>query len=224
MAKARGCSISLLLRNPTDQGTESDKVYNIDRVIQLLSEERNPSEVVPGEDKDTLPGRQPTAKGPDGAPAPAAKQETVKVRVATEDIKAGTDLTADLLSEKFKDMDLPKELAEGAITEPEKHLGKVLKNGLAKGQWLTTSLLGDQPFKSSPQDQDSQGKPGPVTAVDPPKPPKKPTHDVSVYTPHGTKVFRYEETKPGEWRLLGEVPPTVDEGPKPEGKTEKKFD
>lgn len=217
LAQARGCNLSLLLRNPTDENTENDVKYNIDEVIKLLQTNRDPAEVVNpeegGEVKPDPKGPSPVAPVSPVSPEPAGspKPETVKVRVAVEDIKAGTEITKDLLAEKFKDIDLPKELAEGAIADQEKMLGKFLRNGLGKGQWVTWSLIGEQEAKPSPIDSFNPSKGGPATAgpatpkPEPAVPVKKQTRDVAIHTPSGTKVYRYEEVKPGEWKLLGEV-------------------
>jgi Flp pilus assembly protein CpaB len=212
LAQARGCNLSLLLRNPQDR-TENDEKYNIDEVIKLLQSQRDSSEVIDPEVKTN--GTEPNETKPTPSnPAESPKPETVKVRVAIEDIKAGTEITSDLLSEKFKDIDLPKELADGAITDQERMLGKFLRNGLGKGQWVTRSLIGEQELKPSPIDAFNEDKGGPpVTAgPTPPKPEpdvpgRKPTRDVSIHTPAGTKVYRYQEVKPGEWKLIGEVSP-----------------
>ena len=228
LAKARGCSVSLLLRNQEEEKNENDKKYNIDEVVKLLQNGSEQSELIPGHDEVKT---KPKVEDPK-IETPAPKADTVKVRVATEDIKAGTEITTDLLTEKFKDIELPKELADGAITDPGKLHGKFLKSGLGKGQWVTRSLIGEAELKPSPQEPDSLPKPGPLVEnpkAGPVAPGKRKSHDVSLHTPSGTKVYRYEEVKPGEWKLVGEVTPAdrAEETPAPTPappKPEKKFD
>jgi len=218
LAKARGCSISLLLRNPDEPNSEIGQKYNYEEVLALLQDNQNPLTLAGGDPevkpKAGDPVKPETPKGP----------ETVKVRVATEDIKAGTEITADLLAEKFKDIELPKELAEGVFADNDKMMGKFLKNGLGKGQWITRSLVGEQELKATPVDPFNPDKGGPVAEGPKPEPAgKRKTHDVSIHTPSGTKTYRYEEVKPGEWKLTGEV--TQDRGDDaPAAKPDRKFD
>ncbi|HUR55345.1 MAG TPA: Flp pilus assembly protein CpaB [Gemmataceae bacterium] len=227
LAKSRGCSVALMLRNPDDKGTDTEG-YDIEKVTALLSDDMVKSEVkTPVND----PGRAKTgaAKGeattPEGLTAPAPKPTTVMVPVATEDIPAGTDLTKDLIAAKFKTIELPLHLADGVFTDLTPALGKVFRTGLAKNQWVTEALVGIQPPKPAPQDTDDTTlKPGPVepkpavtqgpapSEAKPVKPvaPKKATKDLALTTPHGVTLFRYEEYAPGKWRYLGEFPATGD--------------
>lgn len=242
LARARGCTVSLLLRNPEDKGKE-DEGYDIDKVTALLSDDGNKNDVVapPNEGpnkKDTAVAKvDPTT--PEVAPVPAAaKPLTVKVPVATEDIPAGTEVTGDLITEKFKTIELPAELAQGAFTDLKEVRQKVFKNGLAKGMWVTEALVGFQPSKPAYGGQDEFQVPKPAPAVEQPKPsvaqatpstppapatskpiaaPKRAIKDLPLTTPHGVTIFRYEEYLPGKWRYLGEFPAdaTPDDQPKP---------
>jgi len=204
LAKARGCSISLLLRNPDEQNSELGLKYNYEEVLSLLQDDKNPLTLANGQEPDVRPKNGTETPKPE---TETPKAETVKVRVATEDIKAGTEVTKDLLAEKFKDIELPKELAEGVLADQDKVLGKFLKNGLGKGQWITRSLIGEQELKATPIDPFNPDKGGAVAEGPKPEPvsTKRKTHDVSIHTPSGTKTYRYEEVKPGEWKLTGEV-------------------
>ena len=227
LAKARGCSISLLLRHPEEPTNEFDLKYNYEEVLSLLQDDKNPLTLAGGNDSEVKPkpGTPETPKP--GMPETPKGSETVKVRVAAEDIKAGTEITADLLAEKFKDIELPKELAEGVFADSDKMMGKFLKNGLGKGQWITRSLVGEQDLKATPIDPFNPDKGNGGAVAEGPKPEpvapaKRKTHDVSIHTPSGTKTFRYEEVKPGEWKLTGEVTPaSADDAP---AKPDRKFE
>jgi Flp pilus assembly protein CpaB len=225
LAQARGCDLSLLLRNPDEKVTENDKNYDIDKVIKQLQDEKIRSAVVDEDGEsvkksgtDEQPGETPAR------PAPAAKG-TVKVPVALVEIPAGTEITADLIAdkEKFGLKELPKELAEDAATDLTPFVGKVFRSGLGKGQWVTPNLVGGAEPKPGPRDELSQPKGGPDEPARPVA--GRRTHDVAVHTASGTKYFRYEETKPGEWRMLGEVRPGPRPAePQPSADPEKKID
>lgn len=210
LAERRGCALKLLLRNPEEKF--ADEGYDIDKVIRLLSDDRQPNDIKPGEEGGDEGGTVRPKNNPKPAPdpTPAPVVETVKVPVAIADIAPNTALTADLIAEKFKVKELRKEDAEDAITDLSTVADKVLKNGLAKGQWVTRSMVGLAAPKPAPQDEFNLPKPDPNGPAKPelPKTPavKRNTHDLNLHTPSGTKTFRYEEVKPGEWKLLGEVP------------------
>lgn len=212
LATARGCDMSLLLRNPDEKVNENDLNYDIDKVVKLLSDERNHSKIAdddePKNSKKDDPASPEKSVDPSPAPEPTPKTVLVKVPAAAVDIPAGTQITNDLIAEKFKLIELPKDVADEAVTDlaPLAETGEVLRTGLGKGQWVTRALVGRAELKPSPRSE-FEPKPG---FTDPPAKPTptveaKKTHDVSLHTAAGTKVFRYEETAPGEWKLLGEV-------------------
>lgn len=217
LAKGRGCQMSLLLRNP-DEVTDNDKSFNIDEVIRLLQDEKNPVAVAgageggrqidPTPMQKTEPTPTPTPV-PEVAPTPAPKAETVTVPYALVDIKGGTELTADLIADEtvFGTRDLPKDVAGDAITDLTKVQGKTLRSGLGKGQWVTPGLVGNPEPKAAP--------PQPEVAPKAPPAPALATRDVTVHTGTGSKTYRYEEWLPGRWRLVGEVrgPATAEQTP-----------
>lgn len=237
LAKARGCTVSLLLRHPEDKTEE--KSYKIDDVIKLLSDEQNPARVSDPKvserngDGESVPPKveakadvAPKVEVPAVAPAPE-KPKFVKVPAAREDIAAGTQVTKDLIEEKFELIELPPETAKHAFTDLTQALGQVFRTGLGKGQWVTESLVGKAPLKSGYQDEFQIPKPGPVEKaevtpktevkpkVDTPRVAAKPkkTHDVTYETSSGTKTLRYEEVN-GKWKLIGEVTPGESNAPK----------
>jgi Flp pilus assembly protein CpaB len=219
LAKARGCTVSLLLRNPESK-IQDDK-YKIDEVIKLLSDDQNRSDVnnpkasrtEGGPDEEIAPkvAKAETPAKVEVPPVPAAPK-TVKVPAATEDIPAGTAVTKDLIAEKFQDIELPAETAKHAFIDLNEVLGKVFRTGLGKGQWVTESLVGKAPLKVAPQEEFQAPKPAPAdpkapAVVQAPKveKPKRRTTDTTITTASGSRTYRYEEVKPGEWRLIGEV-------------------
>jgi pilus assembly protein CpaB len=222
LAKGRGCQMSLLLRHPDERNTENDRNFNIDEVISLLQDDKNPAGIhgagdgTKGDDvvqtkksDDPAPKTEPKV---DPAPAPAPKPETVKVPYALVDIKGGTELTGDLIADEtvFGTRELPKDIAGDAVTDLSTVTGKVLRSGLGKGQWVTPGLVGDALPKPGPRDDFTPEKAGPkaqtptqpIPAV---KAPALATRDVTIHTGTGSKTFRYEEWAPGRWRMVGQV-------------------
>lgn len=224
LAKARGCQMSLLLRNQDDKETENDKTFDMNRVIEMLQDDKNPAvfDFTNG-GREGTPRPKPESKGAvpktvestDPVPAPVAKAETVKVPYALVPIKEGTEITTDLIADEktFGVRELPKDVAEDAVTDLQPLVGQVLRSGLGKGQWVTKSLVGAAELKPSPRDGDALTPPKPGDATPPaPATAARPaagrkTHDLTLHTANGYEVFRYEEVKAGQWKLLGKVRP-----------------
>jgi Flp pilus assembly protein CpaB len=241
LAKNRGCTLELMLRHPS-KSAESDKDYDLEKVIKLLSDEQNTSKIVQGTDAEVeanrsgmnvVPGTSPgTAPGgakpldptkpadPPAAstdtskpgPGPGASPQTVvvaKVLLAKRDIAPNTPVTADLVKEAFELRIIPVEYAGDALSDLAPAYGLVFKTGVAKNQWVSPSMVGLQESKIPPQEKFEIPKAGPAdprveTVV---APPKRKTQDMAIYTPSGTKVIRYEEVAPGQWRFLAELTP-----------------
>ncbi len=222
LAQARSADMSLLLRNPEDPNTKLDSSYNIDEVINLLRNERNPANVVVTDD-GIIERRESSPEVKPETP----KIELVKVPYALVDIAPGTELTNDLISDPkvFGVREMPSQYAEDAVLDLTEHLTKVLKNGLGKGQWVTKSLVGDVSAKPSPQDAFNPSKGGPNAPL---SLAKRKTHDIQIHTARGTQTFRYVEVEPGEWKLWGEVKPGQEqpalEEPAPKKQPEPKAD
>lgn len=205
LAQRRDCHLSLLLRHP---GKPTDPTYDIKKITKLLQDDKHPTDLVTFE------------KGADKPKTTAApKPETIKVLVAMVDIAPNTDITKDLIDQKFAEREVPKEMVEGVITDFTPYFAKVFKTGVARGQWVTDAMVGSPTPKPAPQDHqiDNAPKPDPKEPVTPapkgsgvPKAPThsiKPTHDIYGHTASGTVIYRYEEVKPGEWKLKATLTP-----------------
>lgn len=70
LAKSRGCTLELLLRNP-NKSNESDRDYNIDAVIKVLEDEK----VKPNEGEPVEGAPKPAPEPTEVAPAPRPKGE-----------------------------------------------------------------------------------------------------------------------------------------------------
>jgi hypothetical protein len=241
LAKQRGCTLELLLRHPS-KSSDSDARYNIDEVIKLLSDEKSPAEIKgtgenpdgskhqPEPKADPNPVTKPEPSNPtppDSGFAPPPSIAVIKVLVAKRDIAPNTLVTKDLIAEAFEVKELPKDFAADALTNfPEAH-DKAFKTGVAKGQWVTWSMLGLQQPKPGPQDTWVPTKPGDVNPNVKPNPVpavvKRKTHDVAVHTTSGTKIYRYEEQPSGQWKKIAELTPeqaAKDTGDAPKGTPE----
>lgn len=234
MAEARGCSLSLKLRHANKkQESEEEIARLIKEAEDLLRDEQNPGGIKNAGTDESNRTKQPETKvevptvTPDTKkPDPVVKQPeviaphipSVKVPVAKADIAPNTDITADLIAEWFEWKELPKEFAEEAVLDLGEFMGKALKTGVAKGQWVTKAMVGAQAPKPAPQDPFVNPKPPQEEPKDPkdlkPVQPaetnpvvKRKTHDVAIHTPSGTVIHRYEEVKPGQWKKVAELTP-----------------
>jgi hypothetical protein len=269
LAKGRGASLSLRLRNTNKKAETPEQIGKITKdALDLLKDEENPTVVKNAGGDETTKPKQPEGPKtdvpmvpvmPEGPKMPDATTPklpeppaTVKVPVAKADIAPNTDLTVDLIADAFELKELPKTFAEDAIIELGEYVGKTLKTGVAKGQWVTKSMVGAQAPKPAPQYPFTPPKPTPEEPKDPkePKPVqpaetnpvvKRKTHDVAIHTPSGTVIYRYEEVAPGQWKKVAELTPeqaamqddkkdapkAKPDAPKPEAdapKAEKKID
>ena len=217
LARARGCNLTITLRNEK-RNPDADKNYNIDETIKLLEDSQNPTVVQSGntDQKNPEPKKEPIEVKPivpEVIPPPVPVVEKKKVLVAKHDIAPHTDVTKDLIEAAFEEKELPKDFAADALSLSDltEALGKQFKTGVAKGQWVTPAMVGLE-FKPKPPQEEFKPKP-PETAPTPVKPPEvKPvvarkTHDVTIHTTTGTTVHRYEETAPNVWKKIAELTP-----------------
>lgn len=205
LAKKRGCHLELLLRNPNKP---LDKDYDIKKVKEMLQTEKSPTKTLVSDGSTGQTGMGTTETPIAPVPSLPAKPETVKVLIASEDVSPNTEITKDLVGTKLVVKEMLKEYAEGAVADLAPHYGKALKNGLAKGQWVTESMVGNPALKPAPQDDkiDSLPKPGPDDKPEVKKPVAPAvagveTHDVAVHTASGTVIHRFQRPVGGAWKL-----------------------
>jgi len=223
LAQARGCNISLALRNTT-KGLDADSTYDIDKVIKLLENEKNPVVVQVGQDEaktgtktevksSESPKAVETPKTPDVGFAPPPTIKMVQVLVAKRFIEPNTLITNDLLKDDFEWKELPADAATDAVSDFTEALNKAFKTGVAKGQWVTREMVGLQGLKPAPQDPFLAPKPGETNPTTEPVKPSvaKPVVarkivDVAVHTASGTVIHRYEEVE-GKLKKIAEMTP-----------------
>ncbi len=201
LAKLRGCHLELVHRNPK---RPIDPDYSVQKVKAILESEPVTSD---GRDGETGRGTPESPVAPTTPLAPE-KPATVEVLVATDFIPANTEITKDLVEGKFQKREMPKEYAAGAIADLSGYYGQALRSAVAKGQWVTGEMVGQQASKPSPQDEFVPTKPEPRADAGPKEPRAEPvlpssapTRDVTVTTASGTMVHRFQQQRDGTWKL-----------------------
>jgi len=194
---SRGADLRLILRN-NDKPPVYDHIPTEEEIWAALADENKGG----GRDGATE-GSPENNKGP----------QTVKLPVPTEDLKAGTRLTTDLLAQKFKNVDFLTPAPTAAVQNLKEHLGEYLQRDLVADQFVPKNALGDkpptEPTKPAPPDVAGQKEGPPQEPVKPVKPKEKvdpPVYfDTTVTGPNGVKKYRYQVMKDGSYRYLGEL-------------------
>jgi Flp pilus assembly protein CpaB len=202
----RGGDIRLVLRHPEKPAVWEHPPTD-DEIWAILSDE--PKKL--GNDR------------PD-APAEGKKAVVVKLPVPTEDLPAGTEITAELLSTKFKDVDFTPPAPANIVQNLKEHTGKFLLHDVSANQFLPKSYLGDKkPVEVIPAPEPKKAETKPAPQGPPPV-----FWDTTVHTSNGYRKYRYQKLPGGEHKFLGEVqddgsvvpakPPGQDADPKAEDK------
>jgi Flp pilus assembly protein CpaB len=151
------------------------------------------------------------------------KGKTIKVWVPKTFLAAGTAITEDAISDKFKEKEIDEtDAPKDAVTDLSEFLGKYLSKNVEQGDALGKDAFGDKPAELS--------KPPVKPAVEPlkvekaPKPRKVVRKPIAVWepeivSPKGTEKHRYEKYDEKEgWLYRGIVgrDGTVTPAPAPE--------
>jgi hypothetical protein len=148
------------------------------------------------------------------------KVEILKVKVPTEKIEEGTEITDELLEKKFKLVDFPKAfVVDGAAYEDKDLIGKFAVADLAAGMIApkdhlaktkkakVNPVVSTGEFAASKASVPEGDVAYPKAETDTlPVPAKKEYTYVKVVTPHGTVVHKYEVTPKGNM-YVGVVTP-----------------
>lgn len=197
LAETANIQISFILKS--DSAPDSSKgTWDKEKVVKWLNDQQESGTAIGGTDKDGLMRPQ----------AVAATQ--IKVSVPSEDLPAGTELTADVIEKKFKTVDWPPPAPTNVVIEIREHVGKFLSAKVHAGLPVARDAVTDKK-PGEPAKPDAK-KAGPSEDVETPKPAlveedKKESFERTFTTPSGTKVLRYERKVGGEWKLAGEVQP-----------------
>jgi len=161
--------------------------------------------------------------------------ETIKVLVPKEAIEAGTALNVENLEAKFKIIDFPKEhVPAGTVTDAKEMNGRYTATDLQPGLMVHKQHLSLTPPKKPENPVAAKGEVAAAKAEasvadyavaqdkmymdgGPAPKPKAEFNYVTIYTPQGKKVHKYEKTKNGNV-FVGEVTPGLDDE-KPEAGT-----
>lgn len=206
MAETAGVTMSFVLIANTEAIANTPTEWDMKEVIGWINEA-----VAGGGGGETKTG------DPMGATLPPPPM-FVKVPVATEDLPAGTELTDDVITGKFRMVDFVEAPAT-AVIDLKASIGHFLQKEVAANQFLPKTAVSKlAPMKAeAPKlppkvgaDDASSSKPmtelPPETKPVVKEPKKKPTTlDKAITGPSGTKTYRYEQQADKTWKLLGEV-------------------
>ena len=214
---SRGADIRLVLRN-MDSPAIDREIPTEEEIWAALSDDE----------------KKPTTGSDGTGEKPPVATNTVKLPVPVEDLKAGTQLTADLIQKKFKLVDYVAPAPAAFVQTLNEHTGKYLLRDLVADQFVPKTYLGDKPDapKPAPVETTQTPKGGPPPESTKPVTPKEkpPVYfDTTVTTPNGVKKYRYQILEDGTYKFLGELkddgsvqpvpggaPPGQVPGPKPE--------
>lgn len=196
-AKTRGSQMRLVLRNPEKPSTwpyiPTDK-----EVWGILADD---------------PKR---AFSHDGRELVQETVDKLKLPVPKEDLPAGTQLTEEVLKEKFTSIEFTPPAPANILADPADLKDQYLLNGLAANQFVPKNFVGAKPNqKAAPNDDDApRSKEQPLQTAEGPKaaPPKAVQkdapryHDVTIQTTSGITTVRYQKLGDGEYRYVGVVP------------------
>jgi len=193
---SRGADIRLILRH-TDKPPIYDHIPTEEEIWAALADENKSSQ------REGAPGDgSPDSKGP----------AMVKLPVPTEELKAGTRLTADVIKQKFKLVDYVAPAPTKFVQNLKDYTGYYLQHDLVAEQFVPTTYLGEKPpeyGKPAPTDgaPEKAGPPPDSTKPVKPKTPDDPPvyFDTTVTGPNGVKKYRYQVLKDGTYKYLGEL-------------------
>lgn len=205
MAEAAQVMLSFVLHGENDPG-RSSKDWSIEQVIQWLND---PAAGQVAEKTDGGQSDHPRLERP--TPTPAGPQ-AIKIWVPKDTIPAGTELTADLIDQRFAEFNWTPPVPENAVANIRDHIGKYIVQELYAGLPVPKNAIGNKPVrKAGPDEQPSPKLGGEKEPAEPAK--KKPTYDQTFQSPNGFRTYRYEQQESGKWKLLGEVQPDGSVGP-----------
>lgn len=206
LSKLRGCHLELLLRHPDKP---VDKDYDIKKVIAMLQDDKSSAVVKKTEGKtyDDPAESAVFPSFPAEAPLPVKKIEMAKVWVATVKIPAGTEFTREMVSQKLKEKEVPREFAVGAYSDlaPLVDQKLTLRTDLGVDQWVADTIVGPSTKAPPPEEWTAPKGLGELPKVIPQA--QRKYHDTSIHTATGTIIYRYEEIRPGEWRFHSTLTP-----------------
>jgi pilus assembly protein CpaB len=203
MAETAGVTMSFVLIGNTQDIANVAEKWDINEVIGWVND------AVAGG------GGSSEQKLPETNVTPAPAPTFVKVPVATEDLPTGTELTDDVITQKFRMVDFVEAPAT-AVIDLKASIGHFLAKEVSANQFLPKTAVSKTAPKK-PEEPKPEVKPEVKPEIKPEAPPevkpapkevkKKTTVDKSITGPSGTKTYRYEQQDDKTWKLLGEIQP-----------------
>jgi Flp pilus assembly protein CpaB len=132
------------------------------------------------------------------------KVETVKVKVPTIDLAAGTEITEEFVEKNFTETEFPKgSVPENTAKDFDAAIrkGHYLLKDVAANHFVPKSFLGEKPAEPKPEPKETP------KAV----PAKKDYYEVTVNTVRGQVRHRYEKLPNGEFKYVGVVGEPTDD-------------
>jgi hypothetical protein len=199
----------LILRGQDGQAVY-DKIPTEEEIWKILGDEVDAKEIARQVDKKDEP-----------------EFKVVELPVPREELKAGTELTEELINSKFTVIKIVPPAPDNVISNVREHVGKFLQKDLAANQYVPRTFLGDtkpsdnpapKQGKGAPSDGGTSPKASPGDEPSIPAGPPPQYWDVTVQTTGAVKKFRYQVLPGNEYKFLGEIKPeeTPDAPAKPE--------
>ena len=140
-----------------------------------------------------------------------AKDTKLKLPVPKEDLPAGTQLTDDVLKDKFTFIEFTPPAPANIHADTADLKDQWLTTGLAANQFVPKTFVGAKPYgKAAPADDDGpRTKEGVVETAEGPKAAPKDApvfHDVTIQNTSGITTYRYQKLPDGEFKYVGVVP------------------
>jgi Flp pilus assembly protein CpaB len=195
LAQAAQAKLSFILRSP-DGANSPNEQFDINKCIAWINDD----------------GGQGDLKSEQQKPEEKVETATVKILVPKEDLKAGTELTSDVLEKNFKEINWNGTPPANAIVNIRENLGHFILKDVAAEQFVPKSYVAAKMPSVAVAQEPGRGKAEegskPQVKPDMPKPveiEKLETFDRTISTVRGARTLRYEIQKDGKWKLLGEV-------------------
>lgn len=156
------------------------------------------------------------------------KDNKLKLPVPKEDLAAGTELTEEILKEKFTSIEFTPPAPANVYADPAELKGQWLSQGIAANQFVPKNFVGAKPHaKGAPVLDDAPRTKEPLQTAAKPDAPKATAkngepvyHDVTVQSTSGTVTYRYQVLTGNEFKYVGVIPtggPSKPAEKKPEG-------
>lgn len=194
MCETANVQLSYILRSEEAGGRSGLENWSKEKVIRWLENQQADNSIGLGNSD---------GGGSNDTPQPVSGPQMVKLPVPMEDLPVGTEITADLIKNKFKDAEFVSPAPENAVVKIEEHVGKYIREKVYANQFLSRSCIGNKPEEPKVEVAPETPKPE-VPQVVPPKK-KRDTFDRTLTTAEGTRRYRFELQDDGEWKVIGEV-------------------